>query len=340
MISLEFVIFFLFAFLAGHTLFLSLILTLRMRQSNMTLLGVLLFLILLRVGKSVLSLAFHESSFYINVIGLSAMATMGPLLWVYIKSLFQLSIAKSKYLLISLIPALSVLFIGSWKWLNLGYYIITVHLLLYVIASAYFVINNRETFKTDNIRIKWAFALLIGFGTIWITFALQLFSYDRFYYLMVVITSVVLAYSLSLWAFAQQRLFTNYKDKNNREPEDYALIRSEIDKLFNEEIFVDASLNLTLLAKRLNRQPYLVSRVINESFKMTFPELLLQYRIRKAKELLHKSLNKAYTVEGIAYESGFSTLSAFYTAFKKETGMTPTQYKKQRNKIIEVRNVI
>jgi AraC-like DNA-binding protein len=88
-------------------------------------------------------------------------------------------------------------------------------------------------------------------------------------------------------------------------------------------------MNLTALAKRLNKQPYLVSRVINDKFNKTFPELLLQYRIQKAEELLLSSLNKTYTVEGIAYESGFSTLSAFYTAFKKETGMTPTQFKKR-----------
>jgi AraC-like DNA-binding protein len=99
--------------------------------------------------------------------------------------------------------------------------------------------------------------------------------------------------------------------------------------MMREEIFVDASLNLTHLAKRLNKQPYLVSRVINDQFQKTFPELLLHHRIKKAEELLVSALNKTYTIEGIAYESGFSTLSAFYTAFKKETGMTPTQYRKQ-----------
>ena len=39
--------------------------------------------------------------------------------------------------------------------------------------------------------------------------------------------------------------------------------------------------------------------------------------------------NGKFTVIQIAYEVGFNSKSSFNTAFKKFTGMTPTQYKKQ-----------
>jgi len=327
---IENLLFFLFAFLAGHTLFLSLALILKTTGNNTALLGILLMLLLLRVGKSVLSLAFPESAFYINVFGLACMAAMGPVLWIYTRGLFQVSNVTLKTLILHLIPAFATAFTWSWKWLNLAYYLITVHLLIYLAIVTYFFITNRETLKADDIRLKWVSVLLVGFGTTWLTFALQLFVYDRLYYVIVVFVSIVLCYSISLWAFTQQKLFANQKPKKEIDPDDYKLIRSQIEQFMHEEIFVDPSLNLTLLAKRLNKQPYLVSRVINDQFNKTFPELLLHYRIRKAEELLVSSLSKNYTVEGIAYESGFSTLSAFYTAFKKETGMTPTQFKKQR----------
>lgn len=165
-------------------------------------------------------------------------------------------------------------------------------------------------------------------GAIWTSFFLQLYAYGKVFYLVVVLASILFYYGMSLWAFSRHKLFICHKNKKEVESEDYTLIRAQVEQLMAEEIYIDASLNLSLLAKRLNKQPYLISRAINDQFNRTFPELLLYYRIKKAKELLLSSLNRTYTVEGIAYESGFSTLSSFYTAFKKETGMTPTQFRK------------
>lgn len=325
----ETILFFSFAFLAGHALFITLVLILRMPKNNNLFLGILLMLILVRVGKSVLSLAFPERAFLVSIIGLAAMASLGPILWVYVRGLFQLSNTKRRTIIFNLLPTGIIIFIWSWKWLNLAYFVFTIQLLVYIIASAYFLIKNKEVLKVDNIRLKWAAIILVGVSAIWISFFLQLFAYDRAFYLVIVIASILLYYGLSLWAFSQQKLFIGLKQKKEVETEDYGLIRAQIEQLMKEEIYIDASLNLSLLAKRLNKQPYLVSRVINDQFNKTFPELLLWYRIKKAEELLLSSLNKTYTVEGIAYESGFSTLSAFYTAFKKETGMTPTQFRKR-----------
>jgi AraC-like DNA-binding protein len=44
----------------------------------------------------------------------------------------------------------------------------------------------------------------------------------------------------------------------------------------------------------------------------------VDYRLCKAEQLL-SSLSKIYTIEAIAYGSGFNTLSVFYQVFKKKT---------------------
>jgi AraC-like DNA-binding protein len=39
--------------------------------------------------------------------------------------------------------------------------------------------------------------------------------------------------------------------------------------------------------------------------------------------------NRKLTIEGMAFESGFNSKTVFNTCFKKETGLTPSQYLKQ-----------
>ena len=50
-------------------------------------------------------------------------------------------------------------------------------------------------------------------------------------------------------------------------------------------------------------------------------------RIEKAKSLIE---NSAYTIAEISDMTGFASQSYFSTAFKAYTGMTPSQYKKQK----------
>jgi AraC-like DNA-binding protein len=54
----------------------------------------------------------------------------------------------------------------------------------------------------------------------------------------------------------------------------------------------------------------------------------LGYRIKKAEQLL-LTRGELLSIEGVAYESGFNSLSGFYTSFKKLHKMTPAQYRKK-----------
>lgn len=62
-----------------------------------------------------------------------------------------------------------------------------------------------------------------------------------------------------------------------------------------------------------------------------FFDFVNEYRIEKAKELLTHPERKEYTVLEILYEVGFNSKSSFNTAFKKRTGLTPTEYRRKNS---------
>ena len=54
-------------------------------------------------------------------------------------------------------------------------------------------------------------------------------------------------------------------------------------------------------------------------------------RIEEAKRLLQDAIHRKKTVLNILYEAGFNSKSAFNLAFKKYTGMTPTEFKNRKH---------
>ncbi|WP_407920992.1 helix-turn-helix domain-containing protein [Flavobacterium cellulosilyticum] len=52
-------------------------------------------------------------------------------------------------------------------------------------------------------------------------------------------------------------------------------------------------------------------------------------RVEKVKKYLIKSDYSSYTIVAIGLECGFNSKSTFYTAFKKFTNVTPSEFKEQ-----------
>ncbi|PCE66192.1 helix-turn-helix transcriptional regulator [Sediminicola luteus] len=68
------------------------------------------------------------------------------------------------------------------------------------------------------------------------------------------------------------------------------------------------------------------SGLIKTYFGQNFPEFVNSYRIAEAKRLLADPESDS-SILSILYEAGFNSKSVFNTVFKKQVGLTPTQYK-------------
>jgi AraC-like DNA-binding protein len=96
-----------------------------------------------------------------------------------------------------------------------------------------------------------------------------------------------------------------------------------------EKPFLEPEITLQQLSERIDINPRHVSRVINEKFNKNFFEFVNYYRVEEAKTQLVTDIGLEKTVLEILYECGFNSKSVFNTFFKKSTGLTPSQYRKQ-----------
>ncbi len=76
-------------------------------------------------------------------------------------------------------------------------------------------------------------------------------------------------------------------------------------------------------------RPKLLSQAINEGLGKNFFEFINRYRIEEAKRLLTDPADKKITVLEVLYQVGFNSKSSFNTVFKKQTGLTPSEFKKK-----------
>jgi AraC-like DNA-binding protein len=117
-----------------------------------------------------------------------------------------------------------------------------------------------------------------------------------------------------------------------------SLVSSEIieklNQLMNEEkIYLSCDLTLDKVAKKLTTNTTYLSRTVNEQFDMSFSNYLNKYRIEEAKVLICKHEQDIMSFEGIANSCGFKSRSSFNQAFKRFTGMTPTEFSAAQNKL-------
>ncbi|QLG45335.1 helix-turn-helix domain-containing protein [Costertonia aggregata] len=104
----------------------------------------------------------------------------------------------------------------------------------------------------------------------------------------------------------------------------------ELSRLMEKELmYQDAELSLSSLSERLNISVTYLSQLVNTISNQNFSDFINQYRVRDAELKLTSPSYSNYTILGIGLEAGFNSKSAFYSAFKKHTGITPSEYREK-----------
>lgn len=90
--------------------------------------------------------------------------------------------------------------------------------------------------------------------------------------------------------------------------------------------FTSEEITLGLLSSKFGMNVYQICRLFKSEFGMNFHVFLTELKMEKAKEYLRRT---AMPVQDIAFLVGYKETKYFFKVFKKQVGLTPSEYRSQ-----------
>ena len=116
--------------------------------------------------------------------------------------------------------------------------------------------------------------------------------------------------------------------------EDIAAISTALQKVMDvQKPYLNPELSINDLAALVKCNRHSLSQVLNEALKQSFYDYVNHYRVEEAKQLLLEPAKEDHKIASIAYDAGFNSLSTFNDVFKKITGTTPSQFRKEEHHV-------
>jgi AraC-like DNA-binding protein len=207
--------------------------------------------------------------------------------------------------------------------------------------AGYQVLIQQEVSNTEDASISWLKFFMGVFLLVNVFFLFSLFVVIHFDSRAWLWKAVALTFSLSVFALGykgilQKEIFHtgNRENAPARLPEprenkqDQELINRLLAYMGEKKPFLDPELTLSSLAKEMDLSRSQLSQLINEGIGDNFYNFVNQYRVEEVKRLMTDARVKNFNMLGLALEAGFKSKSTFNLIFKRFTGLTPTQYRK------------
>lgn len=218
-----------------------------------------------------------------------------------------------------------------------------ISILFYDIATFIFLNNafkkqGLSFFTREKTSLSWYRKLHLQLLILVIVFFIVrlTFPHDLGDHLIAAFISLII-YTISFSVFSKSMFFheTNVKtikkyEKSSLTPELQNNTLKKLEEVMTaEKPFLDPGFSLPVMAKRLGISTHHLSQILNEELGQSFFDFLAAYRIAEAQKLLTSEENNYIKIEEIAQMVGYNSKSAFNTAFRKITGSTPSEFKKQ-----------
>jgi AraC-like DNA-binding protein len=226
------------------------------------------------------------------------------------------------------------------RGLEIQFWARMIHLLVFLIWNYWYVYQQPKVGETTRwakliclFHLLFCLAYIAYFALVKLPFFNTLWDY----HISAVMTAMI--YLIAYSGYVQPQVFDGYrfnetglasKYKNSGlTPEASRTLLRNLELLMREEkVYQDTEISLEKLANLLNASKHHVSQVINEHIGASFFEYINGLRIEEAKQMLSETSRTDLHVIEVAYAVGFNNKVSFNSAFKRATGITPTEYRK------------
>ena len=227
---------------------------------------------------------------------------------------------------------------GNWASVRqVGYYVYDLSMPIYLLFTFKLLRTHRhEAFR--GLKILMFGAILDYLLTMTILIADKILQWEI---PPLVYINVSVPFALATFTFAykgtvkSEMLFDIPKYHKSKLTSDKMKVYvEEMNRLMSRErLYLNADLKISDLATQLGVTSKYLSQSINSILDRNFYEYLSQYRVQHVKKLLEDPKANQYTLLALAEQAGFKSGSAFNAAFKRETGMLPSTYRRKTLKV-------
>lgn len=134
------------------------------------------------------------------------------------------------------------------------------------------------------------------------------------------------SYSSKVWLFkvldAVFERIVNYKSRNSNDGLNMTI--NYIEKNYHKKITLEE------VAEYINMSPFYLSKIFKKEMNINFIDYITERKMEKARELLEYT---EIPIINIALELSYNEPNYFSKVFRKSTGMTPSEYRMEKQKV-------
>lgn len=124
-------------------------------------------------------------------------------------------------------------------------------------------------------------------------------------------------------------IFQEINSSDEKTDDKDLMIIAKIELVMKEQkLYKNPNFNLNDLAESISETRNAISFALNNTLNKTFYNYINELRIAESKTMLSDKNMQHFSIEGIAAQSGFKSMSVFYKFFKEIEKVTPSVYRK------------